>query len=91
MQLAPDVIRFMVGMTSLIPLCLPLRYLNKQIRYWYSLIIGLALELWVYQISVLPVFVQHIIVWLIIKQKGPKCGKIVTFESIFYLCGYHIY
>ena len=78
-MLAPDVIRFMVGMTSLIPLSLPLRYINNPLKYWYSLIIGFLLEIWVYHLSVIPVFVQHVIVWIIIQKKGPKCGKFVTF------------
>ena len=43
MAIAPDVMRFMIGMASLIPLSLPLRYMNKHLKYWYSLILGFAL------------------------------------------------
>ena len=34
---------------------------------------------------------QHIIVFVIIKVKGPKCGKLVTFESLIFMAGYHFY
>ena len=43
MALAPDVMRFMMGMASLIPLSFPLRYMNKHVKYWYSLILSFAL------------------------------------------------
>ena len=43
MALAPDVMRFMMGMASLIPLSFPLRYMNKHFKYWYSLILSFAL------------------------------------------------
>ena len=79
MALAPSIMRFVIGMASLIPLSFPLRFMNKHVKYWYSLILSFVLEIWIYQISVFPIFLQHIIVWAIIKTKGPKCGKLVTF------------
>lgn len=78
-------------MAMLIPLCFPLRYLSYQLKYLYSTLLGLILPIWVYGNSVYPIFLQHLIVFAIIKTVGPKCGKIVTFESIVYLSGYHIY
>ena len=81
----------MIGMASLVPLSFILRYLPKSIRYWYSLILGFILQCWVYRISILPVFLQNWIVFTLIKKKGPKCGWLVTIESMIYLSGYHIY
>ena len=86
-----DVMKFLLGMLALIPLCYVLRFLPFSIRYWYSTLIGLAIEIWVFHPSIYPIFVQHIIVYVIIKVKGPKCGKLVTFESLVYMAGYHFY
>ena len=90
-MMADDIFRFMVGMASLIPLSLPLRYMNNQVKFWYSLILGFVLEIWVYDMSIYPIFLQHLIVWTIIQKKSRNCGKIVTVESILYLSGYHLY
>lgn len=43
MALAPSVLRFVIGMASLIPLSFPLRYMSKRVKYWYSLVLGFAL------------------------------------------------
>ena len=78
-------------MGLLIPLSYPLRFMSYRLKYWYSLLLAFALQIGVYQLSMFPVFLQHAIVFAIIKLKGPKCGKIVTFESMLFLSGYHIY
>ena len=90
-MVADDILRFMIGMASLVPLSLPLRYMNYQVKYWYSLILGFAMEIWVYDMSIYPIFLQHLIVWAIIQTRSPHCGKIVTFESILFLSGFHLY
>ena len=56
MNLAPEVIRFILGMALLIPLCIPLRYLNHSLKYLYSTLLGLILPIWVYGNSVYPIF-----------------------------------
>ena len=91
MALDPGIMRFAIGMVSLIPLSFPMRYMSKHVKYWYSLILSFVLQIWIYQISVFPVLLQNLIVWAIIKTKGPKCGKLVLFESMICLSGYHIY
>jgi len=86
-----DIMRFLMGMFGLIPLCYVLRFLPFSLRYWYSTIVALVIEIWVYHPSIYPIFIQHIIVFVIIKVKGPKCGKLVTFESLLFMGGYHLY
>jgi len=39
----------------------------------------------------LPIYIQHLIVFALLKFKGPKCGALVTAESIIFLSGYQIY
>ena len=91
MAVPQDILNFAFGMLALVPLSYPLRSMNKQLRFWYSLILGFVLQIWVYRETVYPVYVQHLIAYALIKWKGPKCGKLVTFESIIFLSGYHIY
>ena len=86
-----SIVRYGIGMALLVPMSLPLRYMNYTTKLWYSIILGFIMQLWVYRLSVYPVFLQHIIVWFLIQTKGPKCGKLVTWESILFLSGYHIY
>jgi hypothetical protein len=37
------------------------------------------------------VFVQNIIIYALIKLKGPKCGKLVTIYSVLYLSCIFLY
>ena len=91
MDFPPDVLKFMISMSSLVPLCYPLRYMNQQIKFWYSLILGFVFQIWVYEMSIYPVIAHHFIVYAIIKNKGPKVGRLITFESLIFLFGYHLY
>jgi lysophospholipid acyltransferase len=62
-----------------------------QLRYAYSLLLGLALQWLVFRDYMLPIYVQHLIVFAIIKVKGRRCGALVTVESMLFLSGYHVY
>jgi hypothetical protein len=78
-------------MAALIPLSYPLRFLRPNIKAAYSLLAGLALQVYVFRSFMYPIYVQHLIVFALIKLKGPKCGGLVTLESIVFLSGYQIH
>ncbi len=78
-------------MAALIPLSYILRLLPPQFRFWYSLITGLLVQIWVFKSYMYPIYVQHIIAFALIRLKGPKCGGLVTLESMVFLSGYHLY
>jgi hypothetical protein len=79
-------------MFALIPLSFPIRFIRHRLaRYSYSLLLGLALQIYVFGAYMYPIYLQHLVVFAIIKLKGPKCGGIVTFQSMVALSGYHIY
>jgi len=88
----PDLLKLVLGLAALVPLSYPIRFItNKQARYSYSLIMGLALQIYIFGTEMYPIYIQHIIVFIILKLKGPKCGGLVTFQSMLFLSGYHIY
>lgn len=91
MELPHDLLRLVIGMTLLVPLSYPMKFLQSKIKFWYSLLLGLAVQVYVFRDYLYPIFAQHLIAFALIKLKGPKCGKIVTFESLVFLSGYHFY
>jgi hypothetical protein len=91
MEFPKAIVNFLMGMAALIPLSYPLRFMPKAVRFWYSLILGFVLQVWVYETSMYPVYLQHLIVFGLIKFRGPRCGKLVTFQSMVFLSGYHFY
>ena len=91
MNLPEDLLRLLFGMAALIPLSYPMRHLSASIRYWYSFIISSLLQIYVFRESMYPIYIQHVIVFGIIKLKGPKCGLLVTAESMLFLSGYQIH
>jgi len=86
-----ELLRLLFGMALLVPLSYALRYLKPAFKYWYSLIVGSALQIYVFRWDMYPVYIQHFIVFAIIKLKGPRCGLIVTVESMLFLSGYQIH
>jgi hypothetical protein len=78
MNLPDDLLRLVYGMILLIPLSYPLRFINPTIRYWYSLALSVLLQIYVFRSFMYPIYIQHIIVFAIIKFKVPKCGLLVT-------------
>ena len=92
MELPEPLIRLLAGLALLVPLSFPMRFLpSRIIRERYSLILALAIQYGVFGQSVIPVYIQHLITFAIIKLKGPKCGALVTLEAILFLSGYQIY
>ena len=91
MNLPDDLLRLVYAMTLLIPLSYALRHLNPTLRYWYSLVLSLLLQIYVFRSFMYPIYIQHFIVFAIIKFKGPKCGLLVTIESMVFLSGYQIH
>jgi len=87
-----DVLRMVYGLLSLVPLSFIIPYIkNKTARYAYNLIIALSVQFFVYEDYMYPIYVQHCIAYLLIKVKGPRCGALLTIESMAFLSGYHIY
>ena len=91
MNLPDDLLRLVYGMGLLIPLSYALRYLAPTLRYWYSLVLSTLLQIYVFRSFMYPIYIQHLIVFAIIKYKGPKCGLLVTIESMVFLSGYQIH
>lgn len=77
-ELNHDLKRLVIGMALLVPLSYPMRFFHSTVKFWYSLLVGLAMQIYVFQSYLYPIIVQHLIAFALIKWKGPKCGKIVT-------------
>lgn len=90
MILSEDMLRLLTGMSLLVPLSYALRFLNASSKYWWSVVLGAALQIYVFRGNMYPIYTQHLIVFALIKFKGPKCGLIVTIESMVFLSGYQI-
>jgi len=91
-MISDDLLGLVIGMFALIPLSFPIRFIgNRTARYAYSLILALVIQIYVFGTQMYPIYVQHLIVFAIIKIKGPRCGGLVTLESMVYLSSYHIY
>jgi uncharacterized membrane protein len=91
-MISEDLLNLLIGLLALIPLSFPIRFIpNRAARYSYSFILGVILQIYVFGAKMYPIYVQHIIVFAIIKLKGPRCGGLVTLQSMVYLSSYHIY
>ena len=91
MELPDDLLRLMFGLFALVPLSYPLRFMETKLRLWYSLLMGFVVQIYVYRSYVYPVYIQHLIAFALIKFKGPKVGKLVTFQSLAFLSCYNFY
>jgi len=75
-----------------IPLGLIFRFIKGSfLRHLYGMILGAFLQYMVYRNSVISVYVQNLIVYLLCTLKTRHIGKIVTIESIIFLSAHHIY
>jgi hypothetical protein len=91
-MLDPDTLRLCFCLLLLIPLCLLFRLISSpRLRYFYSTLTGLILQLLAYKSYLLPVCLQHMIVFAILKMRPRSSGALVTFEAMLFLSGYHIY
>jgi hypothetical protein len=88
-----DILRMFGGLLSLIPLSYAIQHIrNPSFRYAYSLIAALASQIFVFESYMYPIYIQHLIVYAIIKIRGKKSkGGLITFQSMLFLSGYHIY
>lgn len=91
MELPHDLMRLVIGMALLVPLSYPMKWMPPFFRNWYSLLLGFVLQGYVFRDYLYPILIQHIIVFALIKICGPRCGKIVTIESLVALSAYHFY
>ena len=91
-MISEDQIRLVLALVISVPISLPIRYLpSKLIRTIYSLLVGTALQYYVYGTDIWLTFTQHIIVYLLIIIKGKNCGGLITTYVMITLFGYHIY
>ena len=91
MEIPEDLLRLVLGMLALIALSYPLRFLTPKTKAIYSLVGGLVLQIYVFRSYMYLIYVQHLIVFALIKLRGPKCGGLVTLESMVFLSGYQIH
>jgi hypothetical protein len=79
MILHEDQQRLVISLFSLIFLSYPIRFLpSSNIRYIYSLLVGSLIQIYVFRSDMIVIYIQHAIVFAIIKFKGPQCGFLVT-------------
>ena len=78
-------------MALLVPLSYLLRYIGPLQKYWYSLVLSSLLQIYVFRKDMYPIYIQHLVVYGLIRLKGPKCGLIVTVESMVFLSAYHLH
>jgi len=92
-MISEDLLRLLSGLLALIPLSSVIRFIpNRTARYAYSLVLALILQVNVFgSVMMYPVYLQHLLAFATIKLAGPRCGALVTWQSIFYLSCYHIY
>jgi hypothetical protein len=88
-----DILRMFAGLLALIPFSYFIQYIsNSSLRYGYSLISALTIQFFVYETYMYPIYIQHFLAYAIIKIRGKKSkGGLVTFQSMLFLSGYHIY
>lgn len=68
-MLPPDQIRFLTGIFFSIPFSFIFRYIKgQQVRKYYSLILGLALEYYVYNIDIILTILLHVFMYNLIKN-----------------------
>ena len=91
-MLDPDTLRLCLCLLLLIPFSLLLRFISSpRARYLYSTLTGLLLQFIAYRSYLLPIYIQHIIVFGMLKLRPRGSGALVTFQSMVFLSGYHIY
>ena len=91
-MISDDQIRVIVSLILSIPISLPIKYIpSLLLRSLYSFIIGTALQYYVYGSDIWQTFLQHLIVYAIIRIKGRKCGGFVTTYVVLTLFISHVY
>lgn len=87
-----DSLRLCLGLLALLPLSYLLqRIQTRRMREFYSTVGGFLLQLMVYRGHMLPIYVQHFIVFAMIRLKGRRCGALVTLQAMLFLSAYHIH
>lgn len=65
-----DILRMLFGLLSLIPFSYFIQYIpTAKLRYIYSLVLGLIIQYFVYMDYMYPIYLQHLIIYGIIKFK----------------------
>ena len=91
-MLSDDQLNFVTGLTVSIPLSYILsKIMSTQLRHFYSFILGTLLQVYVYGVDSLSVFLLHAVIYVMIKIWRKKCGKKVTIFSLVVLSMFHIY
>jgi hypothetical protein len=88
-----DQIRILTGVFLSIPLSFALQHIPiYSLRRYYSLVLGVLLEYYVYGLPLLISFALHIFVYFAIKGiRRENCGFYVTFVSMLFVSIYFIY
>jgi hypothetical protein len=74
-----DILRMVGGLLALAPLSYAIRFIpQREGRKAYSLVMGLLIQLFVFRSYMYPIYFQHLIAFLLIRYRGPRCGTIVT-------------
>lgn len=81
------------GLVLLVPLSYAIQLIPQApSRYAYSLVLGFIIQYFVFESYMYPIYIQHILVYALIKLRGNKHkGGLITLQSMAFLSGYHIY
>lgn len=91
-MISNDQLNLIIGLILSIPLSELLKNLpSALIRHIYSLVLGTALQVFVFGFDVWMVFLLHTFVYAILKITPKKCGALVTISTLIILSAFHIY
>ena len=83
-----DQVRIISSIFLSIPLCFLLRKLKGPVRKYYSLILGVLFQFYMFGTEVWIPYLTHVIIYSVVLLKGRQCGFAVTVVAIV---GYSIY
>eukprot|EP00825_Cyclidium_porcatum_P024641 TRINITY_DN2701_c0_g1_i2.p1 TRINITY_DN2701_c0_g1~~TRINITY_DN2701_c0_g1_i2.p1 ORF type:complete len:527 (+),score=80.38 TRINITY_DN2701_c0_g1_i2:33-1583(+) len=91
-DLPPDQIRLVIAIFAMVPIGLAFQKIRQEFpRRIMSIALGFFFQYFLFENELYVPLVQTIIVYLLIIILKEKCGKVIFYESFFYLIGYQTY
>lgn len=91
-MISDDQLNLVIGLIFSMPLSEILRALPPGlIRHIYSLVLGTALQIFVFGYDVWMAFLLHTLIYVILRVRAKKCGALITTLSLLILSVFHIY
>jgi hypothetical protein len=87
-----DKIRFLASMTVSVPLSFALRYIpSLEARYWFSLITGTAIQVYIYGYGVFLFFLMHAFIYALLHMRPHSCGGLINIISMVMVSAVHLF